>query len=178
MAIETGTYELDTIHSSVSFVVRHAMVSKVRGTFENVKAHINYDAENQANSSVEATIKTESVDTRNADRDQHLRTADFFDTDNYGEATFRSTKIDVQSDTKAVVEGELTIKGNTKPITLDVDIFGVAEDPYGAIRVGFEATTTINRKDFGIDFNAPLKTGGVLLSEDINLLVEGSAVKQ
>lgn len=177
-AIQSGTYALDTTHSTVGFVVRHAMVTKVRGSFDEFDATINFDAENPAASSTSTTIKSDSINTNNADRDAHLRTADFFDTENFSELTFTSTAIEFKNSENATVTGDLTIKGITKSVSLDVELLGSAEDPYGNTRVGFEARTTINRKDFGIDFNAPLNTGGVLLSEDIKIEIEGSAVKQ
>lgn len=178
MAYESGTYALDTTHSTVGFSVRHAMVTKVRGRFEEFESTIEFDAENPANSSARATIKANSINTDNADRDNHLRTKDFFGAEENPDITFNSTSIKLESDEKAVVTGDLTINGVTKPVTLDVEIFGSAEDPWGQTRVGFEATTRINRLDFNIDYNSPLKTGGVLIGNDVSLQIEGSAVKQ
>lgn len=178
MAYQSGTYALDTAHSSVGFSVRHAMVTKVHGRFEDFEATIEFDAENPANSSAVATIKTNSINTNNAERDEHLRTNDFFGADENPNITFKSTSIEFNGEEKATVQGELTIKDTTKPVSLDVNLFGSAEDPWGQTRVGFEATTTINRNDFGVEYNAPLKTGGVLIGNDINIQIEGSAVSQ
>lgn len=178
MAYESGKYVLDTAHSNIGFSVRHAMVTKVHGRFDEFESSIDFDAENPANSVAVATIKADSINTENAERDNHLRTKDFFGAKENPDITFKSTSIDLKSDEKATVTGDLTINGITKPTTLDVEIFGAAEDPWGQTRVGFEATTRINRLDFNVDYNAPLKTGGVLIGNDISLQIEGSAVKQ
>lgn len=173
----TGTWNLDPAHSTINFVVRHAMVSKVRGKFEDFAAQITIDGQNIADSTAEATIQATSVNTGNEDRDNHVRTADFFAVEQYPEITFRSTAFNVDADGNGTVTGELTIKGTTKSIELDVETFGVHEDHMGTTRLGFEATGEIDRTDFGVDFNAPLETGGVLLSKKIKLEIEGSAVK-
>lgn len=178
MTYQSGTYTLDAAHSSIGFSVRHAMVTKVHGRFEEFEATIEFDAENPANSSTTATIKTDSINTNNSDRDEHLRNKDFFNAEENPSITFKSTAIELHSEEKATVKGDLTIKGITKLVSLDVDLFGSAEDPWGQTRVGFEATTTINRNDFGVEYNAPLKTGGVLIGNDIAIQIEGSAVKQ
>ena len=174
----TGTYDLDTTHSTVGFTVRHAMVTKVRGSFNDFQATLTVNQENPADSKVEATVETGSVDTRNADRDAHLRNEDFFDTDKYPQMTFTSTSFDVDASGNGTVTGDLTIKGTTKPVTLDVETFGTEVDPYGNTRVGFEARTTINRKDFGIDFEAPLNSGGALVGEKIAIEIDGSGIKR
>lgn len=174
----TGTYDLDTTHSTVGFTVRHAMVTKVRGNFNDFQATLTVNQENPADSKVEATVETGSVDTRNADRDAHLRNEDFFDTDKYPQMTFTSTSFDVDASGNGTVTGDLTIKGTTKPVTLDVETFGTEVDPYGNTRVGFEARATINRKDFGIDFEAPLNSGGALVGEKIAIEIDGSGIKR
>ncbi|AGF72198.1 YceI family protein [Corynebacterium halotolerans] len=173
-----GTYVLDPSHTEIGFVARHAMVTKVRGSFEDFEAKIVIDTENPENASATATIKTVSVNTRNEDRDVHVRGGDFFDTENFPEMTFNATSFDIQDDKEGTVTGDLTLKGVTKPVTLDVEIAGVEEDPFGNTRVGFEASTKINRKDFGIDFQAPLGSGGVLVSEEIKIQIDGSGIKQ
>ncbi|GAB3693383.1 YceI family protein [Corynebacterium nasicanis] len=172
-----GTWVLDTAHTTVAFVARHAMVTKVRGTFEDFEGSVTVDEANPSASVATAVIKTASVNTGNADRDGHVRGEDFFDVEKFPEMTFRTTSFDIQG-TSGTVTGDLTLKGITKPVTLDVEIFGVEEDPFGATRVGFEATTKINRKDFGVDFQAPLGSGGVLVSEQITIEIDGSGVKQ
>ena len=173
----SGTWNVDPVHSTLSFVVRHAMVTKVRGTFNEWSSEITIDGENPAASTATATVKIDSVDTRNADRDKHLASDDFFDTANYPEASFTSSAFNVDEHGNGTVAGDLTIKGVTKPITLNVETFGPEEAPSGETRLGFEATTKIDRTEFGIDFNAPMNSGGVLLSKDITLEIEGSAVK-
>lgn len=169
----TGSYVLDATHSRIGFWLRHAMVTKVRGEFTEFEAALSYGETNSAT----ATIKTASINTNNADRDAHVRGEDFFNVEQFPEMTFTATEFNING-AEGTVTGDLTIKGITKPVTLDVEITGVAVDPYEQTRLGFEATTKINRKDFGIDFNAPLNTGGVLLSEDINIEIEGSAIRQ
>lgn len=173
-----GTYILDTAHTAVGFVARHAMVTKVRGKFDEFDAKVVVDTDNPANASATATIKTASVNTGNADRDGHVKGEDFFDVEKFPEMTFTATSFDIKDEKAGTVTGDLTIKGTTKPVTLDVEIFGVEEDPFGNTRIGFEAATEINRKDFGIDFQAPLGSGGVLVSDKIKIEIEGSGIKE
>ena len=135
-------------------------------------------AENIAESAAEATIRTASITTGNDDRDAHVKNEDFFAVEQYPEITFKATNLNVDENGNGTVTGDLTIKGTTKSVDLDVEDVATAEDPFGNTRLGFEATTKINRKDFGIDFNAPLKTGGVLVSEEIKIELEVSAIKQ
>lgn len=168
-----GTYALDPSHSRIGFWLRHAMVTKVRGEFTEFEASLSYGETNAAS----AVIKTASINTNNADRDAHVRDEDFFNVEQFPEMTFTATEFNIAGNA-GTVTGDLTIKGITKPVTLDVEIAGIAVDPYEQTRLGFEATTKINRKDFGIDFNAPLNTGGVLLAEEINIEIEGSAIRQ
>lgn len=173
----TGTYNLDPAHSSVGFTVRHAMVTKVRGEFTDFDATLTI-AEDPAASTASGTVRTASVDTRNADRDAHVRGEDFFAVDQYPEMVFKASSFDVDSTGNGTVTGDLTIKATTKPVTFEVETFGVEEDPFGNTRIGFEARTTINRSDFGIDFQAPLNSGGMLVSEKVAIEIEGSAIKQ
>lgn len=172
-----GTYAIDPAHSTIGFVARHAMVTKTRGKFDEFEGTITV-AENIADSKAEATIKATSINTGNEDRDAHVRGDDFFSVEQYPELTFSATSFDVDETGNGTVTGDLTIKGTTKLVTLNVEAEGLAEDPFGNTRFGFEATTKINRTDFGIDFNAPLKTGGVLVSEEIKIELEISAIKQ
>lgn len=172
-----GTWILDTAHTTIAFVARHAMVTKVRGTFDEFEGSVTFDEANPQASVAKAVIKTASVNTNNEDRDGHVRGDDFFAVDQYPEMTFESTSFDFNG-TSGTVTGDLTLKGVTKPVTLDVEVFGVEEDPFGATRVGFEASTKINRKDFGVDFQAPLGSGGVLVSEQITIEIDGSGIKQ
>ncbi len=175
--LAAGTYTLDASHSEVGFVARHAMVTKVRGYFRDLEGSITV-AEELADSSATATMKTASVDTGSADRDGHLRSADFFDVENHPEITFVSTGVANVSGTNFDLTGDLTIMGVTKPVTLEVEYDGTAQDPFGNVRAGFTASTTVEREDWGLSWNAALETGGVLVSKKITLNLEISAIKQ
>lgn len=172
----TGTYTLDPTHTRIGFVARHAMVTKVRGSFNEFAGTGHFDGDDPTNSTLEITIQAKSIDTRNADRDAHLRSNDFFAMDEHPEITFRSTDIEAKSDTEFAVTGDLTIKGVTKPVTVEVEYTGTAVDPYGNRRIGFEGGTTINRKDWGVNWNVALEAGGILVSEKVNLEFEIAAV--
>lgn len=174
-----GRYTVDPTHSTIGFVARHAMISKVRGSFQEFEAEFNIPEGGLSASEAQASIQVNSIDTRNAQRDEHLRTGDFFNAEEFPEITFKSTKVEATGDEGAFeLTGDLTIKGVTQPVTLQVEFTGTAVDPYGNQRAGFEATTTIARKDFGMTFNAALETGGVLISEKIAIELEISAIKQ
>lgn len=173
----TGTYAIDPAHTNVGFTARHAMVTKVRGHFPEVEGTVEITSADASEASAKATVKTASIDTGNADRDGHVRGEDFFDVEKFPEITFSTTEVSVTGG-EGTITGDLTIKGTTQSVTLDVDSEGIAEDPSGNTRFGFEASTKINRKDFGINYNAPLNTGGVLVSEEIKIEIEGSAIKQ
>ncbi|MGP4014773.1 YceI family protein [Saccharopolyspora sp. 5N708] len=174
----TGEYALDPAHTRIGFVARHAMVTKVRGAFNEFSGTAHLDGENPNRSSVQVTIQAASIDTRNADRDGHLRSSDFLQLDAHPEITFRSTEIVWTGENAFDVTGDLTIKGTTRPVTVPLTFEGRATDPFGNTRVGFEGSTTINRKDFGITWNTALETGGVLVSDKIVLEFEVSAIKQ
>ena len=173
----TGEYTIDPVHSRIGFVARHAVVTKVRGLFSEFGGTFNLDGENPAGSTAEVTIQVASIDTGSADRDAHLRTNDFFSMEEYPEITFAATSITPKSETEYKVTGDLTMRDVTKPVTFDVEFLGAATDPYGNLRVGFEGSTTVNRKDWGINWNAALETGGVLVSEKVTLEFEVAAVK-
>jgi len=173
----TGNYTLDKSHSRVGFSARHAMVSKVRGAFNDFEGSGYIDADKPANSHFELTIKATSIDTRHPDRDAHLRSNDFFAMDQYPEITFRSTQVDQVDDDNFKVTGDLTIRGVTKPVTVDLELTGSALDPWGNLRLGFEGGTAINRKDWGVNWNVALEAGGVLVSEKVNIELELAAVK-
>jgi polyisoprenoid-binding protein YceI len=171
-----GDYTLDHTHTRLGFVARHAMVTKVRGAFNEFEgiAHIDEDL---GRSSTKIVIKVDSIDTRNADRDGHLRTNDFLDIENHPEIVFESTGVRQLDDVTVQVSGDLTIKGVSKPVTIDFEYQGQATDPFGNERIGFEGSVVINRRDWGITWNAALETGGVLVSDKVTLEFEVSAIK-
>lgn len=172
-----GEWRIDHAHTRVGFSTRHAMVTKVRGAFSDVEGVINVDADDPTNSSVKVTIKVASIDTRNAQRDEHLRTNDFFDAPHYPEITFVSKRIDQIEENSFIVNGDLTIRGVTKEVALPIELVGIETDPFGFMRAGFEGSRRIDRKDFGVNWNAALDSGGVLVSDRILLEFEVSAVK-
>ena len=173
----TGTYTIDPAHSRIGFVARHAMVTKVRGSFNEYEGTGYFDAEDPTRSHLELRIEATSIDTGNADRDAHLRGNDFFDMERYPEIRFVSSAIDSVDDDHYRVTGDLTIKGVTKPVTLDVEYTGTAVDPFGNVRVGLEGKVTVNRKDWGVNWNAALEAGGVLVSEKVTLEFDVSAIR-
>ena len=173
----SGSYTIDPAHSRIGFVARHAMVTKVRGSFDEFEGIAVLDGDNPANSTVKVTIKAASIDTRNAQRDAHLRSNDFLAMDSYPEITFASTAVRQIGDTSFEVTGDLTIKGVTNVVTIAVAYEGAAMDPFGNLRVGFEGSVAINRKDYGVTWNAALEGGGVLVSDKIVLEFDVSAVK-
>lgn len=166
-----GTWTVDPAHSEVGFVARHLMVTKVRGQFKDFAAVVTV-AQPFEQSTVEATVQLASIDTNTADRDTHLRSADFFDIENHPTMTFKSTRVTDQS-----LEGDLTIKGITRPLTFDLEFGGVSADPWGGTRAGFEATTEINRKDFDLTWNVAIEGGGVLVGEKVKIALDVELVK-
>lgn len=172
----TGTYTLDKAHTRLGFVARHAMVTKVRGTFAEFDGTIEINGEDPTKSSARVVIKGTSLNTGNEQRDAHLRSNDFLDLPNHPEITFVSTGIEQVGDTSYKLTGDLTVRGVTRPVTLDVEYTGRSEFQDQA-RLGFEATTTINRKDFGVNWNVALETGGVLVSDKVTLELDIEAVK-
>ncbi|MCF6378589.1 YceI family protein [Nocardioides KLBMP 9356] len=172
----SGDYTLDVTHSRLGFVARHAMVTKVRGQFHAFSGTAHIDEANPAGSKVDISIDVASIETGTADRDGHLKSADFFDAETYPTITFTST--DVKRDgAEWAITGDLTIKDVTKSVTIPFEQTGSAQDPFGNVRVGFEGETTVNRKDWGLTWNAALETGGVLVSEKIKLEFDISAIK-
>lgn len=174
----SGTYAIDASHSRLGFVARHAMVTKVRGTFNDFTGSGVLDTDSFGKSNVSVTIQATSIDTRNEDRDNHLRSNDFFAMEEYPTLTFESTAIEQIDDVTFRIIGDLTIKDITKSISIDFDYEGAATDPFGNERIGFEGSVQVNRKDFGLEWNAPLDAGGVLVSEKVTLEFEISAIKQ
>ncbi len=172
-----GTYVLDAAHKRVGFVVRHLMVSKVRGDFAEAEATVTI-AEDPLQSSVTASIKTASVNTGQADRDNHLRTGDFFEAEKYPTIEYRSTGIKSFDGNEFVLEGELTIKDVTRPVELLVEFEGVGRSPYGFDVFGFSASTEIDREDWGLTYNMALETGGVMIGKKVKIEIEGEAIRQ
>ncbi len=170
-----GTYDIDVSHTRLGFAVRHMAVSKVRGEFKDFSGTLEL-AENPVDSKIAVTIQAVSVNTNDENRDNHLRTNDFFDVENHPTWTFTSTAIRPKSASEWDVDGDLTIRGVTKPVTLDATLEGVVKDPYGNHRVGFSASTSIDREDFDVSFNGVLEAGGVIVSKkvDIDLEVEAT----
>jgi polyisoprenoid-binding protein YceI len=168
------SWVIDSVHSHVGFAVKHMMVSTVRGQFKTYSGTLNLDTNDFAKSSFVGEVDVASIDTSNPDRDNHLRTGDFFDAANHPKITFKSTSIEKKGDAWAV-HGDLTIRGTTKPVTFDVEYHGTGKNPMGKTVAGFEAKTTINRKDFGIAFNMVLETGGIALSETVKIDIDVEA---
>jgi polyisoprenoid-binding protein YceI len=169
-----GTWEIDASHSTVGFSVRHMMVSKVRGYFREFSGEI-VTAEDPTQSSVTATIDLSSIDTRQEQRDAHIRSADFFDVENHPTMSFRSTAVRTDGADWAI-DGELTIKGRTKPVTLVLELNGFGPDAFGGTRAGFSARTEISRAEFGVDIQMPMDSGGVVVGDKISVELEIEAV--
>jgi len=173
----TGDYAIDPSHSRIGFVARHAMVTKVRGSFNEFEGTAHLDGANPAASTARVVIQAASIDTRNEQRDAHLRSNDFLSLDEFPEVTFVSTSARQVAADAFELTGDLTIKGVTKSVTIPFSYEGSAQDPFGNTRVGFEGSVVINRKDYGVTWNAALETGGVLVSDKITLEFEVSAIK-
>jgi polyisoprenoid-binding protein YceI len=173
----TGTFVLDNSHTEVGFIARHLMVSKVRGRFTDFEGTI-VVADDPSESSVEVIIQAASINTNDENRDKHVRTNDFLSTDEFPALTFRSTKVELSSGGDWKVNGDLTVRGVTRPIVLDVQFEGVIQDPWGNQRLGFTASGEIDRNDFGVSFNAALETGGFVVSPKVKLEIEAEAVRQ
>jgi polyisoprenoid-binding protein YceI len=177
-ATHTGTYAIDPAHTRIGFIARHAMVTKVRGSFNEFEGTATIDGTDPTKSSASLTVQVASIDTRNAQRDGHLRTNDFLDVEAFPQLTFQSTAVSHEGDNDFVVTGDLTIKGVTRSISIPLEFQGAAKDPFGNDRIGLEGSVAINRSDYGITYNAALETGGVLVSDKITLEFEISAIKQ
>jgi polyisoprenoid-binding protein YceI len=170
-------WKLDPSHTSVEFAAKHMMITTVRGRIADVEGTIIMDEKNPANSSVEAVLKGASLDTRSEQRDQHLRSADFLDTEKFPVITFKSKRIEGSKERFQVI-GDLAIRGSTREITLDVTFEGEGKDPWGGERVGFAATGRIDRRYFGLTWNQALETGGVLVANEIKITIEAQATKE
>lgn len=170
------TWKLDPSHSSVEFSAKHLMITTVRGTISDVDGTIQIDEKNPASSSVEAVLKAGSIDTRSEQRDDHLRSADFLDVANFPAITFKSKRIQGSKE-EFKLTGDLTIRGTTKEVVLDVTFEGSGKDPWGGERVGFSATGKIDRREFGLTWNQALETGGVVVGNEIKIRIEAQATK-
>lgn len=177
LANATGTWVIDASHTSLAFSARHAMVAKVRGSFGDYSGSFTIDGENVAASSAELTIQTASIDTKSADRDGHLKSADFLDVETFPTLTFVSTSVKANGN-DVVVTGDLTIHGVTKSVDVAYEFVGISQDPWGNTKIGFEGHTKISRKEFGLTWNSALETGGVLVGDDIKLTLDVEANKQ
>ncbi|MFG3284256.1 YceI family protein [Streptomyces sp. NPDC048111] len=177
LAALSGTYTIDPAHSSIGFTVRHAMVTNVRGSFAEHEGTLTLDGADPAASSASIDVKIASVDTGIADRDAHLRSADFFDAEQFPLMTFRSTGARALGGDTYRITGDLTIKGVTRPLSIDLEFNGTATDPYGNQRVGFEGGAEILRSEWGLTWNAALETGGVMVSDKVKLTFDISAIK-
>lgn len=171
------TWNIDATHSTAEFVVTHMMFTKVRGRFENLSGTVEFDPANPAEAKVNASIPVSTINTGVSDRDNHLRSADFFDVEKYPTLTFNSTAVKVVGEGKAHVTGDLTLHGVTKSVVLDVEFSGSGVNPYGMTVGGFSATTKINREDFGLTWNVALEAGGLLVSKEVTISLEIQAVK-
>lgn len=167
---QAGTWALDPAHSEVSFSVRHMMIAKVRGTFGVANATLTAP-ENPLESTVEASVDATTIDTNEEGRDGHLRSPDFFDVENFPTIDFRSSGVRAHGE-DFLVDGDLTIRGVTKPVTFEVEFGGIGSDPYGNLKAGLSANTTINREDFGLTWNTALESGGVLVGKDVRLQLD------
>ncbi|NNC12005.1 YceI family protein [Planctomonas sp. JC2975] len=174
----SGDWDLDPAHTRIGFSAKHAMVANVRGAFNEVTGTLHADFADPENSKAEVVLKVASVDTRNDQRDEHLRSGDFFDVEQWPDITFRSTRIEEVGENALVVSGDLTIRDVTKPLTIPIEFTGVQTDAFGALRAGFEGTRRIDRREFGLEWNMALDQGGWLVSEKITLEFEISAIKR
>ena len=177
LASTTGTWTIDPTHTTIGFSARHAMVAKVRGRFEDFTGGFVLDGANPSASSANLNVQLASIDTKNADRDAHLKSAEFFDVENHPAMTFTSTSVE-GSGPKFTVNGDLSVHGVTKNIPVEFELVGVSTDPWGGIRIGFEGHAEISRKDFGLTWNVALETGGVLVSDTIKIELVVEAVKE
>ncbi|MFP9099395.1 YceI family protein [Flavobacterium sp. RHBU_24] len=174
----TTKWVLDPTHSEVTFKVKHLMFTNVSGNFTKFEATAESDDDNFDNASFSFSADVDSINTNNADRDGHLKSADFFDAAQFPTITFKSTSVAKAEESEYVVTGDLSIHGETKPVTLAVEYGGIQKDPWGNIKSGFSVVGKINRKDFGLSWNAALETGGVMLGEEVKLALELQFVKQ
>ncbi len=170
-------WQIDSAHSNIEFSVRHMMISKVRGTFESFSGTINFDEDTPTNSTVHITIEAASINTREEQRDNHLRSPDFLQVEDYPTLTFQSTRVEQSDNNNGKLYGQLTIRDITKEVVLDVNYAGMAKSPWGATSAGFSANTVIDRKDWNLTWNQALETGGILVGDKINIDIEVEIIK-
>lgn len=171
-------WQIDAAHSEIQFAVRHMMISTVRGRFTSFTGTIEADEQNPTAAQVHVTIDAASIDTGNNDRDTHLRSPDFLNVEQFPQITFKSTSVEQNGKREGKLHGDLTIRDVTKPVVLDVEYAGIAKSPWGTTSAGFSATTKINRKEWGLNWNVALETGGWLVSDEIKVSIEVELVKQ
>jgi len=172
------SWQIDPAHSQIQFSVRHMMISNVRGRFEDFKGTVDFDERKPSRSKVSVEIDVASVNTREPKRDGHLKSPDFFDAATYPTVIFKSKRLETVDDSRGRITGDLTIRGITKEVVLDTEYSGQAKSPWGAVSAGFSAQTTINRKDWGLNWNQVLETGGVLVGDEVTINIELEIVKQ
>ncbi|MEW5798385.1 MAG: YceI family protein [Bacteroidota bacterium] len=177
--VETrSTWKIDTAHTNINFTVAHMIIAEVSGNFKEFEGTVTASKEDFSDAAIDVTIKSASINTEHPDRDAHLRSADFFDAENHPVVTFKSTKSVAKGNDRLEITGDLTIRGITKQVVLDAKFKGKAVSPYGQMIAAFKATTTINRKEWGLQWNAALETGGFLVGEEVDLLLNVEVVKQ
>ncbi|MFO7624206.1 MAG: YceI family protein [Anaerolineales bacterium] len=172
------SWKIDTAHSEINFSVRHMMIATVRGRFEKFSGAIDFNENEPARSRVEVQIEASSINTREPQRDAHLKSPDFFDVENFPFITFKGKSIDVKGDNQALITGDLTIRDVTRQVVLDAEYAGMAQSPFGATNAGFSASTRINRKDWGLTWNVALETGGMLVADEIKIDIDLEIIKQ
>lgn len=175
---EKKVWSLDRVHSSVEFAVKHMVITTVRGRFDNFDVEVDFNVDNPEVSAVEAKIETASIDTRAADRDAHLRSADFLDAENYPYITFKSSRIEKAGDERYRIYGDLSIRGVTKEVVLNTEFAGLGKSPWGKQVAAFSAETKIDRKEFGLAWNAALETGGMLVGDEVKIHIDVELVEQ
>lgn len=175
---DESTWDIDAAHSTAEFSIRHMMITSVKGAFSGISGTVTGDPDDLTSARVHLDIDLATVDTRNNDRDNHLRSADFFDVEKYPSMTFESRSVERTGASTYRVQGDLSLHGVTKPVTVDVTSEGQGKDPWGGTRAGFSGTTTINRKDFGLVWNVALEAGGVMVGDQVKVSVELETVKR
>lgn len=175
---QAATWQVDPVHSAVYFKVSHLVISKVKGQFGEFSGTIDFDGKNFKDASVEFTVQSASIDTDNEKRDEHLKSADFFAVDSFPTFTFVSKSVTEPNDGKFTLTGDLTLRGVTKEVTFDCEFNGTVQDPWGNTRAGFSAETTINRQDFGVDWSQTLDAGGLVVGDEVEIMLEIESVQQ